>query len=119
VRVFSTISLEILRIGRNVIENAENTKGKIMDKIYIIRSDEYIFRVYSSKWEAEKYFRHIEDSINAGNKFIPKYKQNSRLDLQLIAIPISQEGDPLDMRLMNIHAGAGDSTQYHELGEVK
>jgi len=90
-----------------------------MDKIYIIRSDEYIFRAYSSKEEAEKYLRHIDDSVNVGNKFVPKYKQYSRLNLQLIALPVSQEGDPLDMRLMNIHAGAGDSTQYHELGEVK
>ena len=90
-----------------------------MDKVYIIRSDEYIFRAYSSKWEAEKYLRHIEDSIQEGNKFVPKYKQNSKLNLQLIAIPISQEGDSLDMRLANIHAGAGDPAQYHELGEVR
>lgn len=90
-----------------------------MDKIYIIRSGEYIFRAYSSKEEAEKYRRHIEDSMKGGNKFIPRSMRPRPIDLQLIAFPISHEGDPLDMRLMSIHAGGGDSTQYHELGEVK
>jgi len=90
-----------------------------MDKVYIIRSGDYIFRAYSSKEEAEKYRRHIEDSIREGSRFIPRYMQARPVDLQLIAIPISQEGDSLDMRLTNIHAGAGDPAQYHELGEVR
>jgi len=90
-----------------------------MNKVYIIKSGDYIFRAYSSKEEAEKYRRHIEASMKGGNKFIPRSRQPRSIDLQLIAIPISQGGDPLDMRLMSIHAGGGDSTQYHELGEVK
>jgi hypothetical protein len=92
-----------------------------MDKVYIIRSGDYIFRAYSSKWEAEKYLRHVEDSIQEGNKFVPKHKQNSKLNLQLIAIPVEQEGEPhpINMRLMNAHAGGGDPAIHYELGEVK
>lgn len=90
-----------------------------MDKVYIIRSGDYIFRAYSSKEEAEKYKRHIEAGIKEGNKFIPRSMQPRPIDLQLIALPISQEGDPLNMRLLSVHGGAGDSAQYHELGEVK
>ena len=90
-----------------------------MDKIYIIRSDDYIFRAYSSKEEAEKYFKHVSNSIDAGSKFIPRSKQSRSIDLQLIAIPISREGDSLDMRVVATHAGGGDSAMYYELGEVR
>ena len=90
-----------------------------MDKIYIVRSDSgYIFRAYSSVKEAETYKRHIENTVKKGNKFLPKSLQSRPLDLQLIAIPVSNEGDPLDMRLTNIHASGGDPAMHYELGEV-
>jgi len=41
-----------------------------MDKICIIRYEEYILRAYNSKWEAEKYFEHVKQAIRTGNKFM-------------------------------------------------
>jgi hypothetical protein len=89
-----------------------------MDKICIIRYEEYILRAYNSKWEAEKYFEHVKQAIQTGNKFMHDPRKISIAKLQLLVIPISQEGDSLDMRLINVHAGGGDPAQYHELGEV-
>ena len=91
-----------------------------MDKIYIIKYKEHLLRIYSSKIEAEKYYYHVRDSLINGEKFTRSRHDFSQVevDLQLIAVKVSQEGEDLNMKLGNFHASAGDPAIYYELNEV-
>jgi len=95
-----------------------------MDKVYIIRYKERLLRAYLSRTEAEKYYSYVSKSLEGAEKFIKEtnsYSYKDKANLQLIAIPVEQEGKPhpLNMRLMNAHAGGGDPAIHYELGEVK
>jgi hypothetical protein len=92
-----------------------------MDKIYIIKYENRILRAYDSKSEAEKYYKHVMDFSLKSEKFTKDRASHSSGysdKLQLIAIPISQEGDDLDMRLGNCHAGGGSQVITYELCPV-
>lgn len=92
-----------------------------MDKVYIIKYENRILRVYNSKEEAEKYYRHVMDFNLKSEKFLRgKTIYSSGLDskLQLFALPVSQEGDNLDMRIGNCHSSAGSSVITYELCPV-
>jgi hypothetical protein len=92
-----------------------------MDKIFIIKYENRILRAYNSKSEAEKYYKHVMNFSVKSEKFTKDRASHSSGysdKLQLIAIPISQEGDSLDMRLGNCHAGGGELAVTYELCKV-
>lgn len=93
-----------------------------MDKIYIIKYKERFLRTYLSKMEAEKYYCHIKEKLEGAVKVIKEinsYSSKGNQNLQLIALPISQENDDLDMRICGYgHAGGGELAVTYELGEV-
>ena len=91
-----------------------------MDKIYIIKYKDRLLRIYKSNREAEKYYYHVRDSLVNGEKFTRSRHDFSQVevDLQLIGVPVSKEGEILDMKLGNFHAGAGDPAIYYELCPV-
>lgn len=92
-----------------------------MNKVYIIKYEDRILRVYTSEIEAEKYYKYVMNLCATGEKFLRgKTIYSSGLDskLQLFALPVSQEGDNLDMRIGNCHSGAGSSVITYELCPV-
>jgi hypothetical protein len=91
-----------------------------MDKIYIIRYEEHILRVYPSKAGAEKYYRYVRDSMMKAERFQKAITRYSYVEekLQLIAVSVSQEEDDINMKLGNCHAGGGDPALYYELCPV-
>jgi hypothetical protein len=91
-----------------------------MDKIYIISYKNRLLRIYSSRWEAEKYYYHVRDSLVNGEKFTRGQNDSfqAEIDLRLIAANISREGEELNMKLGNCHAGAGDPAIHYELCPV-
>jgi len=93
-----------------------------MDKVYIIRYKERLLRAYLSRTEAEKYYSYVSKSLEGAEKFIKEtnsYSYKDKANLQLIALPISREGEDLDMRLSSYaHAGGGDNAISYEMCPV-